>query len=147
VENGTYRAADRTGRSLVSAGDLQITLTAVKMGYWLGIFPQLKINHLIAERKATMSYFKKHAYGVASSYDQAVLDVFPELKTDVERITPTKWVAFKSIAKFCLTNNPLSRQYLIDLSEHLGHLVSKFTVLEIPVPGWIHFLVKRIKAV
>lgn len=58
---------DRTGRSLASGGDVEIAYVACKIGLGIGIFPELKITHLIPKERLTEEYFVRLIEGIATS--------------------------------------------------------------------------------
>jgi glycosyltransferase involved in cell wall biosynthesis len=57
---------DRRGDELFSGGDDMFSLVAVSVGYGFGIFPQLRVTHLIAADRLNPRYFLRlindHAY-------------------------------------------------------------------------------------
>jgi glycosyltransferase involved in cell wall biosynthesis len=57
---------DRKGSQLLSCGDLDMALTACDLGFGVGIFPQLQLNHLIPKNRIQEEYLLKvyegHAY-------------------------------------------------------------------------------------
>ncbi len=67
VEKGIYTATDRTGRSLVSGGDIQIVMHFLRQGLQVGTSPTLVLNHLIEKRKTELNYIIKQQYWTASS--------------------------------------------------------------------------------
>ncbi len=77
VECGELAATDRKGRSLASAGDVQIVWHAMTMGFAAGIHPNLAITHLIPESRTTLRYLTRLAYGLGSSYEPARAQVYP----------------------------------------------------------------------
>jgi hypothetical protein len=67
VLNGDYSLSDRQGKMLTSGGDLQIVLTAIKMGFKAGVHPSLKLNHIITAEKLNLKYLKNLSFGTAAS--------------------------------------------------------------------------------
>jgi glycosyltransferase involved in cell wall biosynthesis len=47
---------DRTGKSLLSGGDIDIALTCAQNGYGMGIFGRLRLTHLIPKIRVQKSY-------------------------------------------------------------------------------------------
>jgi glycosyltransferase involved in cell wall biosynthesis len=47
---------DRTGKSLLSGGDIDIVLTCARNGYGIGVFKRLKLTHLIPKIRVQKSY-------------------------------------------------------------------------------------------
>ena len=50
---------DRTGKSLLSGGDIDIGLTCAKNGYGIGVFTRLQLTHLIPKGRVQKSYLLK----------------------------------------------------------------------------------------
>ena len=74
--------ADRIGKSLVSGGDTQMVMCGIKLGYFAGVSPKLKLNHLISGNKINLTYLLKQSYLTASCYVKA----FNELNFDNNQI-------------------------------------------------------------
>jgi hypothetical protein len=53
------RELDRKGASLISGGDDQFSWVATKLGRRFGIFPALKLLHLIDARRLTLEYLER----------------------------------------------------------------------------------------
>jgi hypothetical protein len=66
-ENSPIKIKDRTGNSLESAGDLEIVYVACSLGSGVGIFPQLKLTHLIPKERLNEDYLVKLIEGVETS--------------------------------------------------------------------------------
>ena len=78
INSGLISANDRTGKSLSSAGDVQIVFESINQNMAVGLFPDLRINHLIAESKSNQKYLCRLLFGMASSYPEAYAESFPE---------------------------------------------------------------------
>jgi len=65
---------DRKGALLTSGGDDAFSWTACLMGLGRGVFPQLKVIHLIGRRRLEPDYLLKIAYGIA--YSRTLLSHF-----------------------------------------------------------------------
>ena len=63
VDSRLRRSVDRSGQILLSGGDYDINLTACDMGLGCGVFPALKLTHLIPARRVTADYMLKVHYG------------------------------------------------------------------------------------
>jgi glycosyltransferase involved in cell wall biosynthesis len=72
---GRYTLTDRIGKKLVSGGDTQLVLQAVKLGYAAGTSPTLQLNHLIAEKKLKFKYMLQQSYMTASCYVRAFNEI------------------------------------------------------------------------
>src|SRR5262249_30272965 len=58
-ENSPIKVMDRTGNSLSSAGDLETSYVACTLGMGVGIFPELKLTHLIPKERLNEEYLVK----------------------------------------------------------------------------------------
>lgn len=64
----SVRVTDRRGDSLASAGDNDLCLTVLEEGWQLGYFPELSLQHLIPERRLTLSYHRRMAREAMRSF-------------------------------------------------------------------------------
>jgi glycosyltransferase involved in cell wall biosynthesis len=64
-DNSSIQIADRCGQSLASGGDVEICLVACKEGLGMGIFPELRLLHLISKERLTDEYFLRLREGMA----------------------------------------------------------------------------------
>ena len=78
LDRGLYTLTDRNGKMLMSGGDGQLVACAIEMGYSIGRAKELKLNHLIAARKATMSYLRKIDYGIYFSGELFTKESLPD---------------------------------------------------------------------
>ena len=58
---------DRSGKALVSGGDVEISYVAYSLGLGMGLFPELKLNHLIPKERVAEDYFVRLRDGIALS--------------------------------------------------------------------------------
>jgi glycosyltransferase involved in cell wall biosynthesis len=58
---------DRTGGALDSGGDLEIDYVACTLGLGVGIFPELKLTHLIPKERLNDNYLVKLVEGISAS--------------------------------------------------------------------------------
>jgi glycosyltransferase involved in cell wall biosynthesis len=95
VRSGALSASDRTGKSLSSAGDVQLVFEAVKKNQAAGVYPGMKLRHLISEKKTSSDYLKRLLFGMASSYPEAYAECFPHTR----KVLPffTGWQIFKKV--------------------------------------------------
>ncbi|PSR17466.1 hypothetical protein C8255_12485 [filamentous cyanobacterium CCP3] len=101
IETGKLSTNDRKGRLLSSAGDVQVVWEGIKLGFAVGLIPELKCKHLITGSKANFAYLKKLSFGTASSYLPALLESFPQQKSQICR-APTLAYFYKNFIKFTL---------------------------------------------
>lgn len=78
VEQGALRTTGRKGNSLSSAEDSQIVWESTKLGFAVGMIPELRCKHLITVDKANFTYLKRLHFGVGSSYVLALDQSFPQ---------------------------------------------------------------------
>ncbi len=53
------RSLDRKGESLTSGGDIDLAWSACEMGYGMGRFKNLKMQHLIPAKRLTLEYWER----------------------------------------------------------------------------------------
>lgn len=87
VNCGRYTLSDRKYDKLTSGGDLQIVLTAASLGYSVGTYKGLKINHIIDSRKSRLKYIERQVFGASSSYIIAHKQVNPNLFPDIDLVS------------------------------------------------------------
>ena len=58
---------DRTGRSLDSGGDVEIGYAACNMGLGVGVFPELRVTHLIPKERLSEEYLARLVAGIVST--------------------------------------------------------------------------------
>jgi glycosyltransferase involved in cell wall biosynthesis len=56
-EQSSVRLTDRCGKSLMSSGDTEICFVACNVGFGMGVFPQLRLTHLIPKERIEDRYF------------------------------------------------------------------------------------------
>jgi hypothetical protein len=59
--------SDRQGKTLLSGGDVEISYVANHLGYGTGVFPELRLLHLIPKERLSRSYLLKVCEGTAIS--------------------------------------------------------------------------------
>ena len=64
-ENPNRLALDRCGDQLSSGGDTDLVLTAIDLGYGVGVFRTLHLTHLIPAERLTQSYLLRIAEAMA----------------------------------------------------------------------------------
>jgi glycosyltransferase involved in cell wall biosynthesis len=79
VESGRLQTTDRIGKSLASAGDVEILWECFKLGMAAGVLPTLRCGHLINSNKASLSYVTRLQFGCSSSYLPALRESFPDI--------------------------------------------------------------------
>jgi cellulose synthase/poly-beta-1,6-N-acetylglucosamine synthase-like glycosyltransferase len=99
IEQGVMQTTDRQGKSLASAGDIQMVWEGNKLGYAGGMIPELRCNHLITGDKANLSYLKRLEFGTASSYIPALIESFPDQAKQLAQ-PPSMSTIYQQLAKF-----------------------------------------------
>ena len=64
IKGNTRETLDRVGQSLGSAGDIDMALTSIDMGYKNGLFKNLALIHIIPKERLTLDYLGKIRKGV-----------------------------------------------------------------------------------
>lgn len=64
---------DRRGRELSSAGDNDIVLSAMRQGWEVGYFPQLRLTHLIPAARLDPAYLARLNRGIQKSWLQVLV--------------------------------------------------------------------------
>jgi glycosyltransferase involved in cell wall biosynthesis len=62
------KSLGRIGGSLGGCEDIDIAMTSCELGFYCGLFPQLKIIHLISEGRLQWSYLRRIARDARTSY-------------------------------------------------------------------------------
>lgn len=123
VAIGELSASDRTGKSLSSAGDVQLVFEAIKLNYAAGVYPELKTKHLISENKTTASYLRRLLFGMSSSYPEAYAECFPHTRAVLPFFTD--WEILKKVwfifwIRVVVKKSPKS--FLFQFCELLGRM-------------------------
>lgn len=71
-ENPIRKKLGRKGESLMSSEDIDIAYTSIDLGYMNGLFPELKLIHIIPERRLSPAYLIKLKF--FNIYSTCILD-------------------------------------------------------------------------
>jgi glycosyltransferase involved in cell wall biosynthesis len=66
-EQTVIGVGDRIGKSLLSGGDTEICIVACSLGLGMGLFPNLKITHLIPKERLEEDYLVRITEGIQTS--------------------------------------------------------------------------------
>jgi len=66
-DNSTLQITDRKGLSLFGGGDTEISFVCCSHGLGIGLFPELKLNHLIPQNRVSEEYIVRFAEGTSIS--------------------------------------------------------------------------------
>lgn len=78
TETGRFSLTDRKGNLLTSGGDGQLVACALELGFAVGRAKELALNHLIASRKASISYLTRQDYGIYFSNEIFMKECYPD---------------------------------------------------------------------
>lgn len=92
----TSSMLDRKGTELNSCGDDEFSWTACAMGYGRGIFPELRVLHLIDRRRVQSEYLLRIAEGHA--YSRTILDFIHERPAIPPQEEPSGRLVLRAIA-------------------------------------------------
>ena len=100
------RSLDRRDNSLIGGGDLDLAMTSYQLGMGTGLFPQLKLLHLIPKHRVESDYLYKICVGgIYAGHLVNFLHFgpqcqprrsYPRLKRIIERVKqllPRRWVS------------------------------------------------------
>jgi len=112
------RLSDRVGRSLMSGGDMEIAYVACHMGLGMGVFPVLRLTHLIPAERVTTDYLVRMAEAsTTSNY------LLASKWQHVSPPSPFSPLGMLSVFKNIVVNRGLRRRmYLADLRARVAAL-------------------------
>lgn len=134
VGAGRYSMSDRKGKSLMSAGDMQILYTCLQMGYYAGSSHLLKLTHIIDYSKANPKYAARLVYALNSSQLKAYQEVFTNQDKSLQAITnyDVLKVIYSALRLYKLNRKNFTRKMY--LSKRLGELNARVIAYEIKPP-------------
>jgi hypothetical protein len=62
-DQSSIQITDRQGASLVGKGDTEISIVCCSLGLGTGVFPELKLTHVIPQHRVSEDYFVRLAEG------------------------------------------------------------------------------------
>lgn len=78
------KVLDRKGELIFAGGDSDMVLCARRLGLGMGLFPNLRLIHLIPKNRLEESFFLKAAYG--GGYSFTLLDFLYGLRTQPQKV-------------------------------------------------------------
>lgn len=141
---GRMTATDRQGRSLVSGGDSQVLYTAILLNKYAGVSPTLKVNHLTAENKISLSYLKRLQFGIYSC-TPVHTEVFPELMEKMIKPRKRKFLELVLISLIKSRFGKNSSKFHLPLAKELGLIYGYYKANNIPIPMIYRFFIKILK--
>lgn len=109
VKKHNFKTTDRKAGSGASWGDTQINWLSIKNGYAVGVSPNLKFQHLISKKRASLEYILRLSYEGTATGLTAFYEIFPEYQKEFD---DRSW----------LKQNPFSLSFLVILFGHLIRL-------------------------
>jgi glycosyltransferase involved in cell wall biosynthesis len=110
-DNSPIKLSDRKGNSLLSCGDVEISYVARHKGFGTGIFPELRLVHLIPKERLSIDYLLRIYQASGTSFHLLTYNwngSFPS--------NPFRPRALVSMLKNCMTKHGLERRrYLADI--------------------------------
>ncbi len=145
VSSNKYTMSDRTGKSLMSAGDTQILYTGLKMNYYAGSTPQLRLKHIITPNKTKLRYILRLIYSLHSSQIKAYNEVFNEsphiLKSVSDREISDALIAF---FRGCIRRRFYLKRNLMTISQKMGSFNARIVAGDFKKPTLLRWWEKRI---
>jgi glycosyltransferase involved in cell wall biosynthesis len=134
VNAGRYTMSDRKGKSLMSAGDIQILFTCLQRGYFAGSSNILKLTHIIDISKANPKYAARLVYALNSSQLKAYQEVFTDQKLETNRITNNDVlkVVYSALRLYSLNSINYTRKMY--LCKRLGELNARVIASDLKPP-------------
>lgn len=127
VIEGKYSMTDRIGNSLVSGGDIQILLTAIKIGYYAGSSPCLKLVHNIDVKKTKFTKMLKLKFSLSASAIKSYNEVFSDRPFAIHKVDNIKVL---KVLYFELKVGLFKKdiyQFIFDFYTRLGELQAHIT--------------------
>lgn len=93
--------SDRRGKDLASSGDNDLVLCAIRAGWEVGYFPQLRLTHLIPKERLAAEYLARLNRGIQKSWMQALAmhgaNPWPSLSRPSAALRKAKaWFAYRA---------------------------------------------------
>jgi glycosyltransferase involved in cell wall biosynthesis len=66
-QEASIKLGDRIGKDLLSSGDTEICFAACSLGFGMGVFPDLKVTHLIPKERLDEDYLVRLVAGIETS--------------------------------------------------------------------------------
>jgi glycosyltransferase involved in cell wall biosynthesis len=110
-ENAPIKLTDRKGKSLLSCGDVEISYVARHSGLGTGIFPELRLIHLIPKERLSTDYLLRIYQASGTSFHLLTYNWSGHFPSN-----PFRPRALLSMLKNCMTKRGLDRRrYFADV--------------------------------
>jgi glycosyltransferase involved in cell wall biosynthesis len=111
TEQSKIKITDRKGKSLMSYGDIEISYVARRNGLGTGVFPELKLTHLIPKERVSVNYLLNIYRASMTSYFLMTYNWNGSIPQH-----PLRPRALLSMCKNCVTKRGLDRRrYFADV--------------------------------
>ena len=121
VETNRLTMSDRKGSSLLSGGDTQMLYIGLRMGFYAGSAPSIKLTHHISPVKTKLVNILRLVYSVNAGQIKAYNEVFPSQPYALSEIKNSMLFKYLYIFIRQILRRPLKiKTALLDLSRHLG---------------------------
>lgn len=122
ILSGELGCSDRSGKKLSSGGDTQIVWEAVRMGWAAGVSPELVMTHIVPRERATLPYIARLLYGTGSSYLPALIESFPEEKSQLTQMKLSDYKIVKAMLRIVVKGIIRGRGDMlrVQLARYLG---------------------------
>lgn len=132
VKNHNFKTTDRKAGSGASWGDTQINWVSIKNGYAVGVSPDLKFQHLISKKRASLEYILRLLYDGPASGMTAFYEIFPEeiQHTQNQPIRVLSLGFLVTLLGYLLRLK--FRKAKMYIAFHFGHVESYYRALNLP---------------
>jgi glycosyltransferase involved in cell wall biosynthesis len=107
---------DRTGSQLLTCGDLDIVFSICDLGFGKGLFPSLKLNHLIPLKRMTEDFVVRNAEG--NQYSATIQNFLLDNEVPNQKLT---WAQRLNHLYRCYSSDPLTRKIILAASRGSEH--------------------------
>lgn len=146
ARQGRLTLSGRKGNKLTSGEDTQMVLICISKGYAAGVSPTLCLTHMIPGNRANKNYLQRLAFGTSLSYENCVLQIFPEHKKTLEAaILQEAKFSRKAVKKFLAAKFSSDPHKLFYLAQYIGMHSSVYLALNRPLPTMVHRIIKWMK--
>jgi len=147
VAQGQFTLSGRKGKQLTSGEDTQMVLFCVSKGVAAGVSHEMKMTHIIPEKRATLDYLKRLTYGTGVCYSTVMLEVFPEYIKVLEK----HWVkeatfVTRTLKKYLLLLLFFRPKKALKLISYIAEVSGIYIALGRPVPPAVNWVLKRLAA-
>jgi glycosyltransferase involved in cell wall biosynthesis len=147
AEQGRFSLPGRKGNQLSSGEDTQMILLSISKGFFAGNSPTLRLKHLISKSRANIPYLRRLAFGTAACYETCLLEVFPNHREALttKLLTPATFTR-RAMREFIKTGFGLHTLKTINLIHWMGLKAGSYYALHQPLPRFVQWLIKFLKA-